>query len=211
MTMTTRWMTKLAVAAAVAVPAVAAHAEKMPTVVVMHRNIQNVEDEANWQTLAGGLSFEGFRVISIAFDQAQTAKQTHDELTRMLAQEAVDQKVLLVGTSAVSETIASVAAEKPTQVEGLVFVSASDAVPAFGPRTVNVPAGLASLVPTYQVKITRDKSSSAKIEGTATILRVREEGKSTLARNEDLIDAIKIANRAAQKTVQVGGSALATK
>ena len=97
---TTRMMTKLLLAA-VAVPAattVAAHAFGKPTVVVMHRNIHNQQDEQNWVDLAQGLADYGYRVISVAMDRYEPASVASNHVLRMLHNESPEGKILLVGT-----------------------------------------------------------------------------------------------------------------
>lgn len=190
--MTTRMMTKLLLAA-VAIPAVstvAAHASTTPTIVVMHRNIQNAQDEANWMDLARGLSHEGFRVVSVAMERDEPAAEASAHVIKMLDESASTDKVLLVGTAAASDALFAVAEAEPTHVSGLVYVDNAGAVPTFGPRTVVVPANLLGVVPSYEVKVTNEKRSSSQAEGGVTVFKVREQGHSTLGRTEDMVAAI---------------------
>ena len=188
--------------AAVAIPAVtavAAHAETMPTVVVMHRNIHNVQDEATWVDLAQELSGKGFRVISVAMNRDETAQEASTDVIRILNRTGYDDKVLLVGTASASEALSEVAEGEGTRVKGLVYVSAADTVPSFGPRFVTVPASLQGVVPSYQVKVTNEKHASSKAEGGAVMFKVREQGHTTLGRTSDMVAAIDQVNELAKK------------
>ena len=205
--MMTRWMTKLAAVAFVAAPVAIAHAATQPTIVVLHRDIKNVQDEENWRQLARGLSADGFRVVSLAMSPSDTPEASRTELLKLIDEAGPNERVVLVGTSSASDTITSVAQTEPQRVKALVYVSASDAVPAFGPRHVNVPVSLTGLIPTYQVKVSKGKVQTARTEGSATIFRVREEGKSTLGRTDEMIATIEEVNRLTNKTPVAGAPA----
>lgn len=198
---TTRMMMNLALAAAVvpALTAIAAQAETTPTIVVMHRNIHNVQDEQKWAELAQGLSYNGFRVVSVAMERDEPAATASAHLIKLLDESGYNQNVLLVGTAAASEAISAVALAEPTRVKALVYVSAAETVPTFGPRSVAVPANLAGLVPAYQVKVTNEKRVSASIEGGVTVFKVREQGRSTLGRTGDMVAMIDRVNGLARK------------
>ena len=198
---TTRMISNLMMAA-LAVPAltaVAAHAGTTPTVVVMHRNIHNTQDEATWMELAQGLSREGFRVVSVAMNRDETAKEASTHVIQLLDRAGYNDKLLLVGTASASEAISAVAEAEPTRVEGLVYVSAADTVPTFGPRFVTVPASLQGVVPSYQVKVTNDKHASNHAEGGAVVFKVREQGHTTLGRTEDMVATLNTVSELAKK------------
>ena len=191
--MKTTRMTLLALSAALALPiltTVTAHASTTPTVVVMHRNIQNTQDEQHWQELASGLSYQGYRVISVAMDRDETASAAADHTIQLLDHAGCNDKLVLVGTAAASDAISAVAQAEPTRVKALVYVSASDAVPSFGPRSVTEPSTLTGVVPSFQVKVTNGKTVSEKTEGGTTAFKVREQGNSTLGRTTDLVATI---------------------
>ena len=191
--MKTTRLTMLALAAAVAVPSLSAGAlttAALPTVVVMHRNIQNTPDEQHWQELAQGLSYQGYRVISVAMDRNETAQTAAGHTIQLLDRVGCNDKLVLVGTASASDAISAVAQAEPAKVKALVYVSASDAVPAFGPRSVTEPAALTGLVPSFQVKVTNGKKTSTAFEGGSTVFQVREQGHSTLGRTADMVAAI---------------------
>jgi hypothetical protein len=209
---TTRVWTKLLLAALAvpAVAAVAAKAEATRTIVVMHRNIQNTQDEQMWSELARGLSSDGFRVVSVAMQRNESATDASQHLLKLLDLMGERNKVLLVGTASASDAISDVAESAPARVEALVYVSAADAVPAFGPRTVSVPANLLGLVPAYQAKVTNEKRSSSTTEGGAMVFKVREQGQSTLGRTGDMVAMIETVDALAKKQ-SVANAAMGTK
>jgi len=132
----------------------AAQAETKPTIVVLHRNIQNQTDEKNWQNLALDLAGNGYRVVSVALEPTQSASSGRDEVVKLLNE------------------------------------SPEPAVATLGPRTVDEPADLVGKVPSYQIKITDSKRPELPTELGASVIRVREEGHSTLAKRQDLSAAI---------------------
>lgn len=206
---TTRTLsTLMTAAAALAIPAlstVAAHASTTPTVVVMHRNVHNAQDEATWMGLAQGLSREGFRVISVAMNRDETAAEASSHVIQLLDESGYNDKVLLVGTASASEAISAVAQAEPARVQGLVYVSAADTVPTFGPRFVTVPASLQGVVPSFQVKVTNEKHASSKAEGGAVVFKVREQGHTTLGRTEDMVATINQVSALAKKGLAARG------
>lgn len=188
----------LAMIAAVAIPSLltgTAQATTLPTaatptVVVMHRNIQNEQDEQNWQQLALGLSYQGYRVISVAMQRDETAETAASNTIHLLNETGCNDKLVLVGTASASDAISAVAQAEPTHVKALVYVSDAEAVPTFGPRTVAEPATLTGVVPSFQVKVTNGKHTSATTEGGTIVFRVREQGHSTLGRTGDMVATI---------------------
>ncbi len=190
--MKTTRLTLLALSAVVAIPSlmtVTAQAATLPTIVVMHRNIQNVQDEKNWQELAIGLSDEGYRVVSVAMERNEAAATAAQNTIDLLNRAGYNDKLVVVGTASASDAISALAQAEPTKVKALVYVSASDAVPTFGPRSVTVPSTLTGIVPTFQVKVVAGKNT-ASTEGGQTTFKVREQGNSTLGRTTDMVAMI---------------------
>lgn len=185
----TRRMTKFALGAML-LPVVAAYAEKKPTLVLMHRNIQNVQDESNWIKMSNGLAHEGYRVISVALLPDENVAQSTTHMTNLLDQYKNGETFVLVGTAAVNETASLVAKAERSRVKAVVYISAEDSVKTLGPHQVTVPAELASALPNYQVRITNAKSVKGLVEKGSNTFQVREEGTSTLANTEDLISAL---------------------
>jgi hypothetical protein len=171
---------------------IAAHAATKPTLVVMHRNIQNQTDEANWRNLALGLASEGFRVVSVALEPQETATAGRDQVVKLLDQSPEYGKVVLVGTAAASDVLSLTAEAEQARVQAVAYVSAEPAVATLGPRTVEEPSDLVGKVPSYQIKITNGKHTLGLNEPGASMFRVREQGTSTLARQEDMVEAIKM-------------------
>jgi hypothetical protein len=184
-------MSGMMTAAAMLAP-IAAHAATKPTIVVMHRNIQNQTDESNWRNLALGLASEGFRVVSVALKPEETAAAGRDQVVKLLDQSPEYGKVVLVGTAAASDALSLTAEAEQARVQAVAYVSAEPAVATLGPRTVEEPSDLVGKVPSFQIKITNGKQTSGLTETGASMFRVREEGKSTLARQQDMVDAIKL-------------------
>ena len=178
----------LLTAGAMLLPVVAAQAEKKPTLVLMHRNIENVTDESNWLKLSAGLAHDGYKVISVALTPSEDAVAGRDHLTKLLDQYHTDEKFVLVGTAAVNETASMVAQAEKARIKAVVYISAEDSVKTLGPHQVNVPATLG--IVSYQVRITNAKHVHGLAEQGANTFQVREEGSSTLAKMDDLIVAI---------------------
>ncbi len=170
----------------------AAQAEQKPTIVVMHRNIQNQKDESNWRNLANGLANDGYRVVSVALKPAETAAEGRDHVMVLLNESPEYGKVVLVGTAAASDAVSLTAEAAQARVQAVVYVSAEAAVPTLGPRTVNVPSNLVGKVTSYQIKISNGKRPQGFLEPGASMIRVREEGHSTLAKVSDLVDALEM-------------------
>ncbi len=169
----------------------ASQAETKPTLVVMHRNIQNQADEANWRDLALALAGDGFRVVTVALKPEETATEGRDEVVKLLNNAPEYGKVVLIGTAAASDVVSMTAEAEPQRVQSLVYVSAEPAVATLGPRTVSEPADLAGKIPSYQIKITNGKRSDLGEKG-ATMFRVREKGTSTVARVDDMTGALEL-------------------
>ena len=176
----------VAALAATLLPAIAAHAELKPTLVVMHRNIGRAQDEANWSNLANQLASHGFRVVSLALHENESAEQGAAQLRADFAGPDQQADFIVVGTAAVAETANVFAQSRPRQLRAIVYLSADGAVPAYGPRTVDIPTTLSAKVPTYQVKVSDTRKSLQSRDGASTVYHVREEGKSTLPRIADL-------------------------
>jgi len=168
----------------------AAQAETKPTIVVLHRNIQNQTDEKNWQNLALDLAGNGYRVVSVALEPTQSASSGRDEVVKLLNESPEYGKLVLVGTAAASDVVSLTAEAETGRVNSVVYVSAEPAVATLGPRTVDEPADLVGKVPSYQIKITDSKRPELPTELGASVIRVREEGHSTLAKRQDLSAAI---------------------
>jgi hypothetical protein len=169
----------------------AAQAEQKPTLVVLHKNILNQNDEATWQDLANSLSQDGYRVVSVALRPEETAAQGRDQVVKLLSDSPEYGKVVLVGTAAASDALSMTAEADAARVKALVYVSAEPSVATLGPRTVSEPNDLVGKVPSFQIKITNGKRTDLNEKG-ATMLRVRENGKSTVARVDDMTSAIEI-------------------
>jgi hypothetical protein len=169
----------------------AAQAEVKPTIVVMHRNVQNQKDESNWNNLALDLAQDGYRVVSVAMKQDETAAEGRDQAVKLLNDSPEYGKIVLVGTAAASDAVSMTAEAEAPRVKSIVYVSADPAVPTLGPRTVSEPADLVGKIPSYQIRITDGKKTNLTEKG-ATMLRVREEGHSTLANLTDLKEAVEI-------------------
>jgi membrane-associated protease RseP (regulator of RpoE activity) len=185
----TKSMMTLAVAA-MALPAAAAHAETKPTFVVVHRNVGIQTDETNWNNLALGLSSAGYRVVSVALKPNETATESRDKVAKLLDESPEFGKLVLVGTAAASDVLSQTAEVEASRVNALVYVSAEPAVATLGPRNVAEPSDLVGRIPSYQIKITDKKRNLAFREPGANLIRVREEGHSTLARQEDMVEAL---------------------
>ena len=106
--------------------------------------------------------------------------------------------------------MSAVAEAEPNRFKALVYVSASEAVPTIGPRTVATPISLQGLLPSYQVKVTANGYGSSKTETGATVFQVREQGHSTLARTDDMVTTIDRLSGLAGKTAPAP-AALGTK
>lgn len=170
----------------------AAHADQKPTIVVMHQNVQKQKDEANWRNLANGLADAGYRVVSVALQPNETAAQGRDHAVQLLDESPEFGKIVLVGTAAASETLSLTAEAEATRVQALVYVSAEAAVPTLGPRTVSEPSDLVGKIPSYQIKITNGKRPQGLNEPGAAMIRVREDGDSTLAKQVDMVEALQM-------------------
>jgi hypothetical protein len=179
-----------AAAAVMVVPAVAAHAEKKPTILLVHRNIQKQADEQNWEKLAINLSADGYRVVSFAMALDDTTPLTRDGLLRVAKQESPNDKLLVVSTAAASDMAAQVVEAAPDMVKAIVYITAEPTVATLGPRTVSEPNDLVGKVPSYQIRISANQQTSNLYERGATSFRVREQGTSTLAKLSDLQDVI---------------------
>jgi pimeloyl-ACP methyl ester carboxylesterase len=195
--MMTSMMTKrvimLAAAAAMVLPVAAAHAEKKPTILLVHRNVQKQTDEKNWAQLSLDLSNDGYRVVSFAMPLGDASSLTRRDLVRLIKHEDSSDnsdKVVVVSTAAASDVAESLVQTAPELVKALVYISAEPTVATLGPRTVSEPSDLVGKVPSYQVKITANKQTSNLYERGATTFLVREQGSSTLARLSDLQNAI---------------------
>jgi hypothetical protein len=179
-----------AAAAAMVLPVAAAHAEKKPTILLVHRNILKQADEQNWEKLAVNLSSDGYRVVSFAMAMDDSAPLTRAGLLRVMKQESPNDKLLVVSTAAASDVAAQVVEAAPDMVKALVYISAEPTVATLGPRTVAEPNDLVGKVPSYQIKISANPQTSNLYERGATSFRVREQGTSTLAKLSDLQNAI---------------------
>ena len=168
----------------------AAQAETKPTIVVVHRNILNEVDERNWQNLALDLATDGYRVVSLALNQGETVTEGRDQLVKLLNTSPEYGKLVLVGTAAASDVISLTAEAETGRVKSVVYVSAEPAVATLGPRNVAEPDDLVGKIPSYQIKITDGKRTQGLTEAGASVIRVREEGHSTLAKRQDLAAAI---------------------
>jgi hypothetical protein len=183
--------TLMAITAGAALLPLAAQAETKPTIVVMHENIHNQKDEANWRDLASWISRDGYTVVSVALSPSESASASRDHVVKLLDQSPEYGKLVLVGTAAASDTLSLTAQSEAGRVQSLVYVSAEPAVPTLGPRTVSEPNELVGKIASFQIKITNGKKTSLNEKG-ANMLRVRENGSSTTARVEDLAQAIEI-------------------
>jgi hypothetical protein len=182
------------VAGALLVPAAAAHAEK-PTVILMHRDIKNVQDEQRWNDVARDLEFDGFHVVSMALQQNSTPTDGAYSTVNYVNAELKGKDLLLVGTASVSDAMSLVAEQAPNHVKALMYLVAATPVRTLGPRTVSEPAALVGRVPSIQVTITNIKHMTEQNESGVPAFRVREEGKSTLANVDDLEAAIELVSR----------------
>ncbi|SNS30258.1 hypothetical protein SAMN05421770_101409 [Granulicella rosea] len=174
MKMTTRTKLTTAVAAlAMTLPTVAAHAEKKPTVLLVHSAAQA---DADWKNLSLELASEGYRVLAMKVLPNQSAADERAELTQFIGNEDANSRFLVVTSEPAGATVSDFAGTLGNRVKSVVYLTTAPTVAAV------------SATPQYFVQLTAAKTQP--VETSELRYSVHAAGPQMVASTSDLVGVI---------------------